>query len=96
VPGESDPKISDINRKNFKIGKEGALWQKKSNQRLMFLQGRNQKTEHRTAVFAVIRLRLSWPLHHQERKKSDVFAAKANMLSPAAGRFAMSQETLAK
>jgi hypothetical protein len=88
-PGESDLEISDIDRKNFKRGKEGASWQKKLNQRLMFLHGRNQKTEHRPAVFAVTRLRLSWPLHHQERKKSDAFAVKANLPSPATGRFAL-------
>jgi hypothetical protein len=96
VSGESDREISDIDFKNFKRGKEGILWQKKLNQRLMFLQGRNQKIENRTVAFAVTRSKLSWPLHHQERKKSDVYAAKANMPSPATGRFALSQETLSE
>jgi hypothetical protein len=96
VSGESDLEISDIDRKNFKRGKEGALWQKKLNRRLMFLQGRNQKKEHKTAVFAVTRLRLSWPLHHQERKKSDAYAAKDNLPSPATMRIFLSQETLAE
>jgi hypothetical protein len=96
VPGKSDQEISNIDLKNFKKGKEEVLWQKKVNQRLMFLQGQIQKTENRTAVFAVTRSKSSWPLHHQERKKSDAYAVKAKLLSPATERIFLSQETLAE